>query len=314
MPGDRHAWPGVIRTAADVHRVLNDINQQGLTRGNTTALAHAVQQADEVGLRPDTTKLLPLPQPLHGLLPWPGGIRRGATVAMVGSTSLLMVLLAAATRAGWAAVVGMPGFGALAAHEIGCRLDRLALVPEPGPDWARVVGALMGGVDMVAAMAPGPVAEGTVRALQARAREHGTVLVPVSAWPAADLVLEVTGRRWEGLRQGRGRLCRQILDVLASGRGAAAKPRSATLALGDPPLDATRLVAALPPPDKQAYRTFAPTPVPNAPHGAHAELDLWSNLKPDDEPADPWVELMHHLSKIERSAPGTETAGQTTFM
>ena len=79
-----------------------------------------------------------------GLLPWPGGIRRGATVAAVGSTSLIMVLLATVMAAGsWASVVGMPAFGALAAAEVGVPLERLALVPDPGPDWPAVVSALI---------------------------------------------------------------------------------------------------------------------------------------------------------------------------
>jgi hypothetical protein len=58
----------------------------------------------------------PCPPELAELFPWPGGIRRGATVAAVGSTSLLMALMASPMAAGsWAAVVGMPHFGALAA-------------------------------------------------------------------------------------------------------------------------------------------------------------------------------------------------------
>ena len=70
-----------------------------------------------------------------GLLPWPGGIRRGATVAVTGSTSLLIAVLAGAMREGaWAAVVGMPAIGALAAQEYGIDLSRSYMVGDKRSD------------------------------------------------------------------------------------------------------------------------------------------------------------------------------------
>lgn len=205
-----------------------------------------------------------------------------------------MLLLRAATERGWAAVVGMPWFGAVAAHEFGVNLERLALVPNPGPDWATVVAALVDGVDMVAVAASGPVAEGTVRTLQARAREKGCVLVPTSQWPAASTTLKVTERRWEGLDHGRGRVKRQVLEVTASGRGAAARPRKTTVELGKPLADAAELVAAFPPaPDLPVPAAFETT----------SGVDLWSDLQPNEGPPDQWAELMHHLPRIERKKP-----------
>ncbi|WP_030443846.1 hypothetical protein, partial [Actinoplanes subtropicus] len=79
-------------------------NAAGTT--NLTALARAVQHAAEVELRPDATRLLEVDKRLKPLLPWPG-IPRGSTVGVVGSMSLLMLLLASATEHGWAAAVGM---------------------------------------------------------------------------------------------------------------------------------------------------------------------------------------------------------------
>ena len=76
------------------------------------------------------------------------GLRRGSTVAVstgpsvwpAGGSSLVLALLAEASRAGsWCAVVGLPTFGAVAAAEAGIALDRLALVPNPGPEWPTVV-------------------------------------------------------------------------------------------------------------------------------------------------------------------------------
>ena len=52
---------------------------------------------------------------------------------MVGSTSLALQLVAAASAAGsWVAAVGVPALGAVAAAEAGVVLERLALVPRPG--------------------------------------------------------------------------------------------------------------------------------------------------------------------------------------
>jgi hypothetical protein len=171
-------------------------------------------------------RLLPVLPELRGLLPG-GGLRRGATVAVdagagAGAASLLLALLAGASRAGsWCAVVGVPTLGAAAAAEVGVALDRLALVPNPGPDWATVVGVLLDGVDIVVAAAPGPVAPAVAARLAARARHRGSVLVPYGRWERADVTLDAVRGVWHGLGAGRGRLrCRQ-LTVTARGRGAA---------------------------------------------------------------------------------------------
>jgi len=59
-------------------------------------------------------------------------------------------MLAAPSEAGsWAAVVRLPDLGLLAAHECGVALVRLAVVPNPGPEWAVVVDALLDGLDIV---------------------------------------------------------------------------------------------------------------------------------------------------------------------
>jgi hypothetical protein len=78
-------------------------------RAGTSALQRAVRMADEAELAPDRSRLLPASADLFPILPWPGGILRGATVAAVGFTSLLLALLAGAMSEGsWAAVAGVP--------------------------------------------------------------------------------------------------------------------------------------------------------------------------------------------------------------
>ena len=104
-------------------------------------------------------------------------------------------------------------------------MRRPALVPNPGPDWATVVGVLLDGVDIVVAAAPGPVAPAVASRLAARARHRGTVLVSYGPWERPDLTLDAVHGAWHGLGAGRGRLrCRQ-LTVTARGRGAAGVPR-----------------------------------------------------------------------------------------
>jgi hypothetical protein len=147
----------------------------------------------------------------------------------------MLALLAEASQAGsWCAVVGVPTLGAAAAAELGIALDRLALVPYPGPEWVNVVAALVDGVDVVVAAPPGPVAAQVASRLTARARQRGCVLVPLipwssspasadSRWAGTDVVLESVRGAWEGLGQGRGRLRRRKVTISAHGRGAAAR-------------------------------------------------------------------------------------------
>jgi hypothetical protein len=149
-----------------------------------------------------------------------------------GATSLVLALLAGASRAGaWCAVVGMPTFGAGAAAELGVDLAHTALVPYPGPLWSEVVGGLMDGCDLVVACTGQAVTGEVARRLAARARQRGAALVVVGAWSAAELVLEATAGAWQGLGVGRGRLhCRQV-KVVVRGRGGAVRPRQVWMSL-----------------------------------------------------------------------------------
>jgi hypothetical protein len=200
------------------------------------ALAELIRPAggaDEFGVH----RVLPVLPELSGLLP-SRGLRRGSTVAVAsgrsalgsGGTSLLLALLAAASRSGsWCAVVGVPALGVLAAAESGIVLERLALVPNPGPEWPTVVAALIDGVDVVVMAVPGPVSASIASRLAARARQRGSVLMPFGRWAGADVTLQVMHGRWEGLGAGRGRLRRREVTITARGRGAAARPREITM-------------------------------------------------------------------------------------
>ena len=177
----------------------------------------------------DRDKVVPVRPGLAELLPW-GGLRRGSTVVVRGSTTVLLALLAEATANGsWAAVVGVPALGVLAAFELGVAVDRLALVPRPGGELGAVVAALLDGMAVVAVR--GTIAPELARRLSARARHRGAVLLPLDDWPGADLELSCTGRRWSGPDQGYGHLRTGELIVHARGRGAAARPVRTVLTL-----------------------------------------------------------------------------------
>ena len=199
---------------------------------------------------------LPVLAPLEPLLPH-GALRRGATVTVHGSTALALALLAAASHEGsWCAVVGMPTLGLVAAAELGVALERLALVPEPGGQWATVAAALLDAVDVVMVAPPGRVRPSDARRLAAKARDRGAVLVPVTAWPeAADIRLGVASSTWEGLGEGHGRLRARGMEVVGQGRGAAARERRVSLWL--PGVDGRVAVAADEPPVAVADRPLS---------------------------------------------------------
>lgn len=129
--------------------------------------------------------VLPVPECLAGLLP--GGLPRGAVAVLSGARSLPVRMAAAVTAAGGhAAVVGLPGFGLLAAAQMGADLDRLAVIPDPGADPVEVAAVLLDGLDLVVLGLAGRSVPATrTRAVVARARQRGCALL-------------VTGGRWQG--------------------------------------------------------------------------------------------------------------------
>ena len=170
----------------------------------------------------------------------PDGLRRGSTIAISGSVSLLLAVLGAASADGaWCALVGMPAISAEAARDFGIELTRLPLVPFPGPDWVAVVAALLDAVDVVVARTPARLADGDIRRLAARVRSKGAVFVPFTAgvaprsgaapWPHADVRVSLEPGDWSGIGSGYGRLRQRRVTVTAEGRGSAARHRSVGL-------------------------------------------------------------------------------------
>ncbi|MFC8921660.1 hypothetical protein [Cellulosimicrobium sp. NPDC057127] len=166
----------------------------------------------------------PVHEALAPLLPT-GALECGTVLAVRGSTSLLLGLVAEASAAGaWTTAVGFPEVGLLAAADAGVDLGRLALVPRPGPDAAVAVAALVDGMDVVVVGPAAALTDADRRRVVARARERGTVLVAATTWPGAHVALSVTGGTWSGADHGAGWLRRRTLRVERAGRAGASRP------------------------------------------------------------------------------------------
>ena len=223
-----------------------------------------------------------------------GGLRRGSVVAASGSSSLLLSLIGAAHGVGaWTAIMGNRHFGATAAPEFAVDLQRVALIPDPGDDWAGVAAVLIAGVDLLVLYPAGAVPGGVASRLQARARKSGCVLVVADSaagarvWPGPDVVLEAVGHRVHGLGAGRGRLRRHEVQVRVTRRhGQVAAP----------------VWVAMPPPSLAAIAGPQPGSVPDfgLPDGWPAvrrtpDAEVPPVLRPVSVPAlvsepDPWAD------------------------
>lgn len=207
--------------------VMSTAVLDGIPSGNGVSVGVPTAGSDA----PGAGRVLPTRTELATVLPWPG-LRRGSTVAVHSSVSLLFALLAEATADGsWAAVVGLSGISLVAAAETGVQLARLAVVPDPGPDAPEVIAALLDGLDLVAVGGPSGLAEQDARRLSARARDRGSVLLPFGAWPGAEVRLDCTDARWRGIGDGHGHLRERSVALRSSGRGAASRPRTCRVLL-----------------------------------------------------------------------------------
>jgi hypothetical protein len=167
----------------------------------------------------------------------PAGLVRGQTVVCTGSVavSCALGLVAGVTQAGsWAAIVGMPSIGVLAAATIGVSLDRTVFVnsgsvnqtstADSGTrgDSGAALSALVDGVDLVvvARSVMTSLHSSVVRRLQNRAQSKGSVLVIIGDPPATSVDVRLTARsvQWEGLGDGHGHLRRRLVSVEMEGR------------------------------------------------------------------------------------------------
>ncbi len=185
-------------------------------------------------------RTLPVVDPLVPLLP-DGGLARGRTLACrgVAATSLTLALAAAATDAGaWLAVVDVPWLGVEAAAELGVPLERLVRVEPAGGDataWADLVAAVLDGFELVVTRVPRRINAGVLRRVQSRLQAREGVLLAVGdPGPLhADMTMEASTPRWDGVEHGAGHLRGRRVTVVASGRRIP-RPRRAELWLPGP--------------------------------------------------------------------------------
>ena len=154
--------------------------------------------------------------------------------------TLAVALAAEASRRGsWVAAVGMADLGVAALAERGVDLGRWALIDLPigtrdGRLTADVLGAVVGGFDLVLLGPAVRAGNAMARRLLARMREHGTSLIcalgneasrniAASLQPELNIMIEQT--LWTGVDDGHGRLLARQAEVTVEGRGAASQPR-----------------------------------------------------------------------------------------
>lgn len=176
--------------------------------------------------------VLPAPPPLAGLLPG-GGFTEGSVATYTGPGSLLVGTLAAATSAGHVAIVGKPELGLLAAVEMGAKLERIAIIADPGHDRLEIAAILLDGLSFVVLELAGTrVNPARARVLAARARNSGAVLLVTGGqWTYPELRIRAHSAGFSGLERGGGRLRAISLDVMVEGKGF--QSRSARLRLDD---------------------------------------------------------------------------------
>ena len=168
---------------------------------------------------PIADSLLAVPDVLAEALP--AGLPKGTVAVLTGARSLPVGMAAAVTAAGGhVAVVGLPGFGLLAAAEMGADLSRLAVIPQPGSDPVEVAAVLMDGMDLVVLGLGGRSVTATrARAVTARARQRGcALLVTRGQWQGASLRMEARVCGYRITPGARGRIGGVRVSVRARGR------------------------------------------------------------------------------------------------
>ncbi len=198
----------------------------GVTTLTTAAESAPSSSAERVGAVEQwvtpSELLLPVPEAVAPVLP-EGALRRGTAAQVSGSTSLLLLMAAAACAVPgeeiWCAVVAMPDVGLAAAAEAGLDLQRTVVVPRPGPDAAAVLGALIDGFDVVVLGRCPALSDADRRAIGHRLRTREAVLLSGAVWPGAQVVLEVGERAWFGVGDGDGVLTGREATVTGYARG-----------------------------------------------------------------------------------------------
>ncbi len=242
------ALPGATGQSGALVSVVPRINGAGIREAGTPGVPQT--GVPEAGV-------LPVVPALRDLLPC-GGLVRGSVVTVPEFGLLSLALAAGASADGaWCAVAGIPEAGIVAAAGLGLDPERTLLVPELGSAWPQVVASLLDGCEVVLLRPPSRAPAQVRQRLEAALRRGRGVLLVAGDWPGAQVRLRVAAQGWTGLGDGHGRLRACCAEVIADGRGEAARARTRWLWL--PAEDGS--VAAADPADIPAWVAGDPAAV-----------------------------------------------------
>jgi hypothetical protein len=114
----------------------------------------------------------------------------------------------------------------VAAAGLGLDPERTLLVPDLGTAWPQVVASLLDGCELVLLRPPSRASAQVRQRLEATLRRGRGVLLVAGDWPGAQVRLRVAAQGWTGLGDGHGRLRACCAEVVADGRGEAARART----------------------------------------------------------------------------------------
>lgn len=211
--GHSLAWDEPSPDSEDTHHP-NPADRRG---ASTADVALGLQaRINSMQTRKLDSRLLPTVPALARILPG-GGLQSGGSYTVRNSTFLAMALLAGPSATGaWCSVVGMPDFSVEAAQGFGINLERLILVPDPGPQWLTVTAALVDVVSIVLTRSPEHLAPTEWARLRARLRQRGSALITLGNWKQSDSTIGVAESAWEGLGAGTGHLRARSMKITAT--------------------------------------------------------------------------------------------------
>lgn len=132
-----------------------------------------------------------------------GSPGRGVLEVGAGSGSFLRAVRSLAPPRAWIGFVGLPDIGWAAAERAGIDLARAVSVPDPAGRAAEILGLATEGFDVVC-VGPLRIAPAQQRAIAARARRRGCLVLTASAWPGLSV-------RWTGSAPDAGGRLRVIV-------------------------------------------------------------------------------------------------------